>query len=63
VHDADHRNTVFFEDEIFAIDMGAPDDLPKVDAGFGEGNAMDYAFHDIQAPLSPIKSLINVNQR
>jgi hypothetical protein len=46
VHDTNHWDAVFFEDEILAIDVSPPDDLPKVDTRFRQRDTMHNAFHD-----------------
>jgi hypothetical protein len=45
VHDTHHGDAVLFEDEVFTIDMSPADNLPKIDAGFGERHTMNDALH------------------
>ena len=36
IDDARNGNSAFFQDEIFLVDMGTPDDLAQVDPGLGD---------------------------
>lgn len=40
-HDADHGNTILFQDEILLAVMRPPRNLTQIDARFGDGKSMD----------------------
>lgn len=41
-YNAGDTDAVHFDDEVLLVDVDALHDLPEVDTGFGDGQAMDY---------------------
>jgi len=48
VHDAHDGDAIFLQNEILAIHVSPPDDLPEVDARLSQRNTVHYALHDFK---------------